>query len=91
MSSTSIKVQSELKEKVQLIAEKFGLSLSAIVDSYFKQIIKTKQITFHPDEKLNKKTLLDIKKAMNDYKLGKASPTFDNAEDAIAWLEKQGV
>lgn len=94
MNTTAIyiKTDAEVKEKAQLVARNLGLSLSAILNAYLKQLIKTKTVTFTTnDEELNDYTLAVMKQAEKDYKKGNTSPAFKSGEEAVAWLEKQGI
>ena len=94
MNTTAIyiKTDPEVKEKAQLVARNLGLSLSAILNAYLKQLIKTKTVTFTTnDEELNDYTLAVMKQAEKDYKKGNTSPAFKSGEEAVAWLEKQGI
>jgi len=88
----NIKTQPETKAKAQEIARQIGVSLSSLLNAYLKQFIKTKTVTFNADDEiLNKRTLAIMKQAEENRKQGKGSPIFDNAEDSIKWLEKQGI
>ena len=42
----NIRTEDRLKQQVQAIAEKLGLSISAIVNAYLKQLVRTKTIRF---------------------------------------------
>ena len=42
----NIKVDREVKEKAQEIARELGFSLSAIVNAYLKQFIRTREVHF---------------------------------------------
>ena len=42
----SIKVDKEVKEKAQEIARELGFTLSAIVNAYLKQFIRTREVYF---------------------------------------------
>ena len=57
-----------------------------------KQFIRTKSIIFNTEgEYPNARTRKLLKKAEEDYRKGNTSPAFDNAEDAIKYLEDQGI
>ena len=88
-----IKTEKETKAKAQKIAKELGLSLSAIVNGFIKQFIKTKTVTFSADrdEIPNKRTRAILKQAEENYRRGNTSPAFDNAEDAIKYLEDRGI
>ncbi|OGK16293.1 hypothetical protein A2690_02825 [Candidatus Roizmanbacteria bacterium RIFCSPHIGHO2_01_FULL_39_12b] len=84
----NLKIDSELKKDVQKIAEDLGFSLSAIISSQLKQLVKTR--TFTVDAKPLKPTPYlkkILREAEEDEKKGFVSPTFDNVDDAIAWLD----
>lgn len=86
----TIKVDYDTKKQAQYTANALGLSLSAVLKGFLKQFIRTKTVTFSATkgETPSKYLLQAIKKAEKDLKTGKASPTFDNAEDAIKWLNR---
>ena len=58
----SIKVDKEVKEKAQEIARELGFSLSAIVNAYLKQFIRTREVYFSLLERRRIKTLKIKKK-----------------------------
>lgn len=94
MNTTAIyiKTDREVKEKAQKVAKELGLSLSAILNAYLKQLIKTKTVTFRAEDEIpNKRTRAIMKQAEEDYKKGNTSPAFKTGEEAVAWLEKQGI
>ncbi len=86
----SIKVDPLTKKEAKLTAERLGLSISAILKGFLKQFIRTKTVTFSvgEDEIPSEYLINAMKKAEKDLKKGKASPIFDNADDAIAWLHR---
>ncbi len=88
----TIKVDPTIKKQAQNAAEELGLSLSAVLKGYLKQFIRTKTITFSASDEKPSQYLIDmVKQAREDLKTGEASPTFKTGEDAVAWLEKQGI
>ena len=88
-ASILIKTDPQIKAKAQKTAEAMGLSLTSVINRYLKHFITTKTITFSAlDETPNAYTRSVLKKAKEDRKAGKASPVFDNAEDAIKWLNR---
>jgi len=76
-----VKTQPEVKEKAQKIAKIKRL----------RQFVKTKRAPLNVEEKPSKYLIESIKKSEEQLSKGQTSPAFDNAKDAIAWLEKQGV
>lgn len=81
----SIKVDPELKKKAQEVAEKFGFSLSILINDYLKRIVKTKKLDSDLEEP-NEYFIKSMKESEEDVKNGFVSPGFKNAKDAIAWL-----
>lgn len=89
MNTVTVKIQTDVKKQAQFIAEEFGITLSSLVDSLLKQVIKTKKISLdisgeEPNEYLKK----IIHQAEKDYKKGNTSPIFNNAEDFVEFLHK---
>lgn len=88
----NIKTQPETKAQAQRVARDLGLSLSSLINGFLKQFVKTKRVTFSLDEEIpNKRTIAIMKQAEKDYKKGNTSPAFKTGEEAVAWLEKQGI
>lgn len=82
------KTEPEVKVKAQKVAKDLGLSLSSLINAWLRQLIKTKTVTFSvADEEPSDYFIQAINQSEKDLKAGKVSPRFDNAEDAIAWLE----
>ncbi|MGI8419722.1 MAG: type II toxin-antitoxin system RelB/DinJ family antitoxin [Candidatus Levyibacteriota bacterium] len=88
----NIKTNPETKMKAQKVADEMGLSLSALINAFLKDVIKKKTVTFNAkDEVPNARTRAILKKAEENLKTGNHSPLFKTGEEAVAWLEKQGV
>lgn len=85
-ASIYIKTKPEIKAKVEEIASEFGLSLTHLINSYLKQIVKNRSIISKLSENPSKYLLESIRIARKERKEGKASPIFDNAKDAVKWL-----
>lgn len=85
-ASIYIKTRPEIKAKVEEIASEFGLSLTHLINSYLKQIVKNKSILSKLSENPTKYLLESIKIARRERKEGRASPIFNKADDAIKWL-----
>lgn len=83
----NVKVTPDVKKQAQKVAHEMGLSLSALINGFLKQVVKTKTITFSAEKEEPSEYLLKaLKQSKKDIKAGKISPSFDNAKDAIAWL-----
>ncbi|MBU0570093.1 hypothetical protein KKB40_04960, partial [Patescibacteria group bacterium] len=63
-------------------------SLSSLINGYLRSLVKTKTIHFSlQDEEPSELLIKAIKEAEEDRNAGRVSPSFDNAKDAIAWLD----
>ena len=88
----NIKTQPEVKAQAQRVARDLGLSLSALINAFLKQFVKTKKVTFSLNHEIpNKRTIAILKQAEKNYKKGNTSPAFKTGKEAVAWLEKQGI
>lgn len=87
-----IKTEPQVKAQAQKIAKEMGLSLSSLLNAWLRHVIKTKTITFSADNEIpNAYLRKTLKKAEENYKKGNTSPVFETGEEAVAWLEKQGI
>lgn len=87
----NIKTEKALKKQVQSIASDLGLSLSALINVYLKQLVRTRKVELDLGEEPSNYLKSIIKQAEVNYRKGKASPAFRTGKDAVKWLEKQGV
>lgn len=86
------KVDPWTKKQAQETAEELGMPLSVIIKAFLKQFIRTKTVTFSAaSEEPNRYTRSIMKQAEEDYRKGNTSPAFKTGEEAVAWLEKQGI
>lgn len=84
----NFKTEKSIKEKAQKIAEQMGLNLTDIMNVYLRDFINKKELNIKIEEP-TEKTAKDIMAAMKEIKEGKASPTFNDVETAIKWLDKE--
>lgn len=94
MNTTAIyiKTDPQIKLKAQKIAKELGFSLSSLMNAWLRQLIKTKTVTFSIEDEIpNEYLIKTIKQAEKDRKEGKASPIFSTGEEAVKWLEEQGI
>ena len=87
----NIKTEENVKKHAQDIASNLGISLSSLINAYLKQLVRTRRIEFDLGESPSEYLKAVIKKAEENYKKGKASPSFKTGQDAVDWLETQGV
>jgi len=82
-----IKTDKEVKIEAQKTAKELGLPLSTLINAYLKQFINTKEAHFRILPKMTPRLEKLIERVRKDAKMGKnLSPIFDNAEDAIRYL-----
>jgi antitoxin component of RelBE/YafQ-DinJ toxin-antitoxin module len=83
-----IKTQPEVKAKAQKIAKNLGFSLSSLVDSWLKQFVKTKRVTYRAkeDERPSKYLTESLKRSEEDIKEGRVL-SFDSGEDAVKYFK----
>ena len=73
------------------MASEIGVSLSSLINAYLKHLIRTKRVTFDLNEEPSEYLIKTIKQAEKNYNQGKASPVFRTGEEAVKWLEDQGI
>jgi|TARA_B100001971_G_C18214690_1_gene553006 antitoxin component of RelBE/YafQ-DinJ toxin-antitoxin module len=84
----NFKTTPEIKQKAIKKAKKAGVSLSFLLDRHMHEIASAKTLTLDFDaEEPSEMLIRDLKESEEDEKKGFTSPAFDNADDAIAWLE----
>lgn len=87
-----IKTEPKMKAEAQKVAKELGFSLSSLIKAWLRQLIKTKTVTFSVEDEIpNEHTRAILKQAERNLKEGKHSPIFKTGEEAVAWLEKQGI
>jgi len=90
-SVINIKTEPETKRKAQLIAAEIGVSLSGLINAYLKRLVRTKKVEFDVGEEPSAYLIKAMKQADLARKAGKASPIFQTGEEAVKWLEEQGI
>jgi addiction module RelB/DinJ family antitoxin len=86
----NIKTDAKTKSEAQKLADEMGLTLTAVLNRYLRHFIKTKSVTFSAEDETPNNYLIGLmEKAKQDRESGKASPVFDNADEAIKWLHKK--
>ena len=83
------KVDPKIKKEAMDTAEKLGMPLSVVIKAFLKQFIRTETINFSTRVEVPNNYLKQVlHQAKKDLEAGKASPVFENAKDAIAWLHR---
>ena len=84
----SVKVDRSVKEAAQAVAKSAGLTLSALVNIYLRQVAVTRRIELYAPEPMSPKLKKLVAKVEQELADGKASRTFENADDFLADLKK---
>ncbi len=86
------KVDLQTKRLAQKTAADLGMPLSVVIKAFLKHFVRTKAVSFSLEDEVPnaylRRLMREVKKHLKE---GKASPAFDNAKDAISYLEKQGI
>ncbi|MEK7495055.1 MAG: type II toxin-antitoxin system RelB/DinJ family antitoxin [Patescibacteria group bacterium] len=82
----NIRTQPDVKKAAQQVAEDLGMNLSVLINGFLKNLIKTKTINLVDSEEPSQYLIDSIKEAEEDVKAGRVSPLFENADEAIDWL-----
>lgn len=87
------KVDPQTKKEAMETARELGMPLSVVIKAFLKQFIKTKTITVSAgnEEIPNEYFKQTLAKARKNWEEGKGSPIFHTGEEAVKWLEKQGI
>ena len=86
----NIKVDPKTKTAIQKVAASLGFSLSALTTAFYKQVARDRRVEFSAG--LSPTPYLEkiLEEAEEDIRSGKnISPSFDNAEDGIAYLRSE--
>jgi DNA-damage-inducible protein J len=87
-SIINFKTEKSVKEKAQKIAEQMGLNLTDVMNVYLRDFINKKELNIRIEEP-TEETAKDIMIALKEIKEGKTSPTFDDVDTAVKWLDKE--
>ena len=87
-SIINFKTEKSVKEKAQKIAEQMGLNLTDVMNVYLRDFINRKELNIRIEEP-TEETAKDIMIALKEIKEGKTSPTFNDVDDAVKWLDKE--
>lgn len=82
----------KLKSEAQKVAKKIGIPLSLALNNYLKHLVQTKTVIFSEKNEIPNVYLRGIlRRAEKNYKKGNTSPVFENIEEDLKWLKKQGI
>ncbi len=86
MSQTpiAVKIDADVKEQAQKLAQKLGLSLSTVVENKLREVVAERRVIFEEEFIPNKKTAKELEKIEDDIKANRnlSGPfnTFDELE-----------
>jgi antitoxin component of RelBE/YafQ-DinJ toxin-antitoxin module len=83
-SILNLEIEPLIKTKAERIANDLGIPLNLLVNAFLKNLITNRSVTFKvgtPEEPSEY-----MKKALREAEKSPSSPVFDDAEEAIAWL-----
>jgi addiction module RelB/DinJ family antitoxin len=83
----SVKVDKEVKESAQEVANSAGLTLSTLVNAYLRQVAATRRIELYAPEPMTPKLEKLIEEVEAELKSGKASKKFDSVEEFLSDLK----
>lgn len=88
----TVKIDSELKDEVQALAKRMGLSMSALVEGKLREVARERKVVFevwepwpNPDAELAAKWDHEVA-AMHKQEQHSDSQAFTNAKEALAHL-----
>ena len=84
----SVKIDKDVKESAQAVAKSAGLSLSALVNSYLRQVVATRRIELYAPEEMTPKLEGLIAAVEAEITAGKVSPSYKNADSFVAALKR---
>ena len=84
----SVRTDKKIKNEASEVAKSVGISLSALINSYLRQIVATRRIELYAPEPMTPKLENLIAEVENELAKGKVSEKFSNAEDFLNDLKK---
>ena len=81
----NFKTDKKVKSEAQAIAKKMGINLSDVLNILLRSFVRDKELNINLEEP-SEFFIKSMAQAQADLAKGDVSPGFDNAEDAIKWL-----
>ena len=90
MNTTSlhIKVEPDLKEQAQVLADELGISLSAVMKALLKQFVRTKHLSVGIDEIPSDYLIRSLQQSNDDIKNERVT-SFASGHDALSYLNQE--
>lgn len=84
----SVRTDKDVKNAAAQVAKSAGISLSALINSYLRQIVATRRIELYAPEPMTSKLEGLVAEVETELADGKVSKKFSKAEDFLADLKK---
>jgi len=84
----SVKLDKDIKESAQEVARSAGLTISALINSYLRQVVATRRIELFAPEPMTPNLEKLIAEVEVELQSGKISKKFDNVDDFLSDLKK---
>lgn len=84
----SVRTDKKIKNEATEVAKSAGISLSALINSYLRQIVATRRIEIYSPEPMTPKLEGLIAEVEAELQKGNISNEFSNAKDFLADLKK---
>ena len=83
----NIKTDPKVKAKAQKVASELGFSLSALINGYLKQLIRTKTVHFNALEEIPSEYMVQaLRESEEDRKRGRYT-SFDSVDGALEFVD----
>lgn len=83
----NVKVQPSLKTEVQEVAQELGLTVSALTQGFYKNLVRTRAVTFGMREEPSEYFKKVLAESMADVKAGRVM-SFSNGKKALGYLDR---
>jgi addiction module RelB/DinJ family antitoxin len=67
----TVKIDADVKQQAQKLAQRLGLSLSSIVENKLKEVVIERRVVFEEEYSPNEKTAKELEKIEEDVKAGR--------------------
>jgi len=84
----SVRTDADIKNAAQQVAKSAGISLSALINSYLRQIVATRRIELYAPEPMTPKLEGLIAEIESELQSKKVSQQFTNVDDFLTDLKK---
>lgn len=84
----SVRLDEDVKNSAQAVASSAGLTLSALINSYLRQVASTRRIELYAPEPMTPKMEKLIAGIEAEISAGKMSKPFDSVDDFLSDLKR---